>query len=152
MLNIVVLNGRITKDLELRKSQNGGSNLRFTLAVQKNFKNQNGEYDSNFINCIAFNKTAEMISNHFNKGDGIIVQGELTTGQYENQQGQTVYTTDVQVNNIQFPQGKKQQSNNSTNNGFNSYNNNQNNNFNVYNPNNSFDDFDFDKTNNPFFE
>lgn len=97
MLNQVTIMGRITNDLELMTTNNGGQVLKFTTAVTRDFKNANGEYESDFIRCIAFNKSAEHIAKFGKKGKLITISGSLQTGSYENQQGQKVFTTDVIV-------------------------------------------------------
>jgi len=107
-LNLFVANGRITKDLELRKSQSGVSNVRFTLAVNRNRKNDQGETEADFINCVAFNKTAELLVQYCGKGSKINIQGSLQTGSYE-KDGQRIFTTDVMVNQIEFLESKPQQ-------------------------------------------
>ena len=105
-LNLFVANGRLVKDLELRKSQSGVSNVRFTLAVNRNRKNEQGETEADFLNCIAFNKTAELLTQYCGKGSKISVRGSLQTGSYE-KDGQRIFTTDVMVNEIEFLDSKK---------------------------------------------
>lgn len=75
---------------------------RFSVAVRRDFKNADGGYDSDFINCVSYGKTAEMIGKYFHKGSGIIVIGRIQTGSYEGQDGKRVYTTDVVVESIEF--------------------------------------------------
>lgn len=107
-INNITLQGNITKDLELRGT-NGGSVLNFTVASQRDFVDkQTGKRESDFINCVAFNKTAEIIAEHFAKGSEILVQGRMQSGSYENKEGQRVYTTDLIVNNFSFTRGSKQ--------------------------------------------
>jgi len=107
-INNITLQGNITKDLELRGT-NGGSVLNFTVASQRDFVDkQTGIRESDFINCVAFNKTAEIIAEHFAKGSEILVQGRMQSGSYENKEGQRVYTTDLIVNNFSFTRGSKQ--------------------------------------------
>lgn len=104
-MNIVTLAGRLTSDPELRQSQNGTAVCRFTIAVNRKFKNQQtGEYEADFISCAAFKQTAEFISRYFNKGKMIILNGTLRTGSYKdrNHQDVTHYTTDVFVENVEF--------------------------------------------------
>lgn len=103
MLNKAILIGRITKDLELKRSVNGNSYINFTLAVN-GFKKD----DVNFISCKAFNKKAETMANYLGKGSLIAVEGSIVTGSYENMQGQKVYTTDVFVNDFNFLQSKSE--------------------------------------------
>lgn len=103
-MNIVTLAGRLTSDPELRQSQNGTAVCRFTIAVNRKFKNPQGEYDADFISCVAFKQTAEFVSRYFSKGKMIILNGSLRTGSYKdrNHQDVTHYTTDVFVENVEF--------------------------------------------------
>lgn len=94
-MNNIVLIGRITKDPELKYTNNGKGNTRFTLAVQRN------KDETDFINCVAWEKTAENIAEYFKKGSQIAVQGSIRTGSYE-KDGRTVYTTDVWVYKFDF--------------------------------------------------
>ena len=94
-MNNIVLIGRITKDPELKYTNNGKGNTRFTLAVQRN------KDEADFINCVAWEKTAENIAEYFKKGSQIAVQGSIRTGSYE-KDSRTVYTTDVWVDKFDF--------------------------------------------------
>lgn len=94
-MNNIVLIGRITKDPELKYTNNGKGNTRFTLAVQRN------KEETDFINCVAWEKTAENIAEYFKKGSQIAVQGAIRTGNYE-KDGRTIYTTDVWVYKFDF--------------------------------------------------
>lgn len=101
-INNIVLQGNITKDLELRTAGTT-SVLNFTVASQRDFVDkQTGQRESDFINCVAFGKTAEIIAQYFSKGSEIIVTGRMQSGSYEKQDGQRVYTTDLIVNNFSF--------------------------------------------------
>jgi single stranded DNA-binding protein (ssb) len=103
MINNVVLVGRLTKDIELRQTASGQSNATFTLAVTRNFKNQNGEYDSDFIQVVAWRNTAEFLARFgAKKGNLLGVTGRIQTRNYENQQGQRVYVTEVVADNVNF--------------------------------------------------
>lgn len=110
-MNNVILMGRLTADPELRQTQSGISSCRFTIAVNRKFKNQNGEYDADFISCVAWRQTAEFISRYFSKGSMICVSGSLRTGSYtdRNHSDVTHYTTDVFVDGVEFTGEKKQQ-------------------------------------------
>lgn len=111
-INQVVLNGNLTKDIELKYSASGVAIARFTLAVGRSFKSASGERESDFIQCIAFKQTAEALSNYTSKGSKIGVTGRIQTGSYEGQDGKRVYTTDVMVNEFEFldkKQGGQQQ-------------------------------------------
>ena len=100
-MNKVLLRGNITKDIELRHTQSGVAVANFVVATRRNYKNQNGEYESDFIKCIAYRDTAEMIDKYFKKGSGIIIEGQIKTGSYENN-GNKVFTTDVMVEHVEF--------------------------------------------------
>lgn len=102
MLNRVVLTGRLTKDPELRYTPNGAAVATFTLAVNRSFSNQNGEREADFINCVAWRKQAENVANFLKKGSLAGVDGRLQTRNYENQQGQRVFVTEVQAESVQF--------------------------------------------------
>lgn len=101
-MNKVIISGRLTKDVELRSTESGISVARFTVATNRNFKNKEGEYDADFISCIAYRNSADFISKYFKKGDGIIVDGRIQTGSYDAQDGTKRYTTDVVVENVEF--------------------------------------------------
>jgi len=103
-MNKTMIIGRLTADPELRQTQSGVASCRFTVAVNRKFKNQNGEYDSDFISCVAFKQTAEFVSRYFSKGKMIALEGTLRTGSYKdrNHQDVTHYTTDVFVENVEF--------------------------------------------------
>lgn len=105
-MNKIVLIGRITKDLDLRKTTNGTSVLKFTLAVNRRFNNDTQEAD--FISCIAWEKRAEVMYQYLKKGSRIGIVGRLQTGSYEGQDGRRVYTTDVVVDEIDFLEQKQQ--------------------------------------------
>lgn len=106
-MNSVNLMGRLTKDVELKNTAKGNSFCRFNIAVTRDKDN------TDFIPCVAFNKTAELINQYVRKGDQIGVEGRLSSGSYENDQGRTVYTLNVTVNRIDF--GAKKQGNNQSN-------------------------------------
>lgn len=110
MINNVVLTGRITRNLELKQTNNNNSSLNITLAVERNFKDQSGQKQTDFISCKAFGKRAETIAQYCQKGDLIGITGSIQTGSYQKQDGSTVYTTDVMVDGVTlFP--KPQQNN-----------------------------------------
>ena len=115
-MNSVQLVGRLTKDPELKYSQSGAAIARFTLAVNRSFK-KDGQQEADFINCIAFSKTAENLANYQSKGSQIGLIGRIQTGSYENSEGKRVYTTDIVANEIVFLGSKKEenQENNSQN-------------------------------------
>ena len=138
MINNVVLTGRITRNLELKQTNNNNSSLNITLAVERNFKDQNGQKQTDFISCKAFGKRAETIAQYCQKGDLIGITGSIQTGSYQKQDGSTVYTTDVMVDGLSFfPKPKQDNQANQFNqhlNNFNQQNNlAQNNAYNGYN-------------------
>ena len=107
-MNKVQLVGRLTRDPEIRYSQgeNATATARFSVAVNRRFKNAEGNYDADFINCVAFGKTAEFIEKYFRKGMAIGLTGRIQTGSYTNKDGQKVYTTDVVVEETEFVESK----------------------------------------------
>lgn len=103
MLNRVILIGRLTHDPELRYTQNGGVAItRFSLAVNRKFTNQNGEREADFINIVTWRGLAENCANYLRKGSLVAVEGRIQTGKYENNEGRTVYTTDVVADDVRF--------------------------------------------------
>ena len=104
--------GRMCSDPELRQTQSGISSCRFTIAVNRKFKNKDtDQYEADFISCVAWRQTAEFISRYFSKGSMICVSGSLRTGSYtdKNHSDVTHYTTDVFVDCVEFTGEKKQQ-------------------------------------------
>lgn len=102
MINNVVLVGRMTRDAELRYTPSNQAVATFTLAVNRNFKNQNGEREADFINCVIWRQQAENLANWAKKGTLVGVTGRIQTRNYENQQGQRVYITEVVADNFQI--------------------------------------------------
>ncbi len=102
MINRFIGNGRVTKDIELKCMPNGSSTVNFTLAITRNFKNANGEYESDFLQCIAYRGTAELLSKFVKKGDSIGVEGSVRTRSYKDKDDKTVYVTEIVVDNIDF--------------------------------------------------
>ncbi|MDN2613278.1 single-stranded DNA-binding protein [Apilactobacillus sp. EABW-1NA] len=100
MINRTILTGRLTKDAELRYSQSGNAVANFTLAVNRAFTNQQGEREADFINCVIWRKSAENFANFTRKGSLVGIDGRIQTRNYENQQGQRVYVTEVVVENF----------------------------------------------------
>jgi len=93
-MNIAIILGRLTKTPEIKTSANGTKLLNFTLAVNKSYK---GEEQTSYINCVAFNKTAEIIAQYTDKGNKIVVEGEIQTRSYD-KDGVKVYLTEIVVN------------------------------------------------------
>ena len=102
MINNVTIIGRTTKDIELRATSSGTNNASFSLAVERNFKNANGEKETDFINCVAWRKTAEIVAQYAPKGSLIGVRGRIQTRNYENNQGVRVYVTEVVADEVQL--------------------------------------------------
>lgn len=107
-MNKVIIIGRNTKDIELKQTTSGTSVAEFSIAVKRTFKSANGEYESDFFNCIAFSKLAETISRYVKKGDQVGIEGRLQTRNYTNKEGKKVYVTEIIVENVEFLQSKKQ--------------------------------------------
>ena len=107
-MNKVIIIGRLTRDPEIKYTtgENATATARFSLAVNRRFKNKEGNYDADFINCVAFGKTAEFIEKYFTKGMAIGITGRIQTGSYTNKEGQKVYTTDVVVEETEFVESK----------------------------------------------
>jgi single-strand DNA-binding protein len=95
MINNVVLIGRLTRDVDLRHTPQNQVVGQFTLAVNRNFKNQNGEYDADFINCVIWGKLAENLANWAKKGNLVGITGRIQTKNYEGTDGKRVYVTEV---------------------------------------------------------
>lgn len=107
MLNRVVLVGRLTKDPELRKTPSGASVVNFTIAVNRMVKrDQNGGSDADFVPCVAWNRTAELMTQYTRKGALIGVDGRLQTRNYDGQDGKKVFVTEVVADSVQFLEPK----------------------------------------------
>ena len=106
MMNRVVLVGRLTKDPELRYTQNGIAVASFILAVNRTFTNAQGEREADFINCIIWRKPAENVANFLKKGSLAGVDGRIQTRSYEGQDGKRVYVTEVLAESVQFLEPK----------------------------------------------
>ncbi|WP_421362658.1 single-stranded DNA-binding protein [Streptococcus suis] len=103
MINNVVLVGRLTRDVELRYTPSNQAVATFTLAVNRNFKNQStGEREADFINCVMWRQQAENLANWTKKGHLIGITGRIQTRSYDNQQGQRVYVTEVVAESFQI--------------------------------------------------
>ena len=109
MINNVVLVGRLTRDAELRYTQSNIAVATFTLAVNRPFKNEAGEREADFINCVIWRQSAENLANWAKKGALIGITGRIQTRNYENQQGQRVYVTEVVADNFQLLESRNQQ-------------------------------------------
>lgn len=109
MTNNVVLVGRLVRDVDLRQTSTGKMMTYFTLAVNRNFKNEQGEQPADFIGCVAFDKKAENMARFLSKGSLIAVEGRISTRNFQGNDGKTVYVTEVVASNITFLESKKQQ-------------------------------------------
>ena len=109
-MNKVVLVGRLTKDVELRTTPQGVSVCSFTVAVNRRFKNANGEYEADFINCVAWRQTAEFLSKYFSKGRMVGISGSIQTRSWE-KDGERRYATEVLAEEAYFVDSKSSDSN-----------------------------------------
>ena len=115
-MNKIILVGRLTRDPELRSTSTGISTANFTVAVNRNFKNKDGQYDADFISCVAFRNTADFVSKYFKKGNLICLDGRIQTRNYDAQDGTKRYVTEVVVENVEFVGGKSDNSTSQSNN------------------------------------
>lgn len=103
MLNRVILVGRLTRDPDLRYTADGGvAVIRFTVAVNRKFTNQQGERETDFINIVAWRALAENCGKYLKKGSLVAIEGRIQTRNYENQEGRTVYVTEVVADDVRF--------------------------------------------------
>ena len=109
--------GRLTSDPELRRTQSGTAVTSFSLAVDRNFKGQDGEKGTDFINCTAWRNTAEFVSKYFGKGRMAVVEGHLEVQNYKDKNGENRTSTRVIVDSIYFGDSKRGDSDNGSNNG-----------------------------------
>ena len=105
MINRTILVGRLTKDPVLRKTANGSSVTSFTFAVNRKYK-QEGQPDADFINTVAWNKTADIVVQYTHKGSLVGVEGRIQTRSYDDQSGKRVYVTEVVAESVQFLESK----------------------------------------------
>lgn len=106
-MNKIILIGRLVNDTELKTLNNGTNYVQATIAVNRNYKNSEGNYEADFIDFSAFGLNAELINKYFVKGDRIGIIGRLQSRSYTNQQGQKIIVREVIVENIEFLQEKK---------------------------------------------
>lgn len=109
-MNKVILIGRFTRDPEVRYTQSGMCSANFTIAVDRKYK-QEGQPEADFPRIVAWGKTAEFIEKYFRQGMKIVIEGKIQTGKYTNKEGQTVYTTDVVAESVEFAESKSSSSN-----------------------------------------
>lgn len=125
-MNNVQLIGRLTREVDLKQTSSGTAVGTFTLAVNRNYTNQQGEREADFINCVIWRKAAENFARFTRKGSQVAVDGRIQTRNYENQQGQRVYVTEVIVENFYLIETRAQtEQRPSGDNHFNGYNQNQ---------------------------
>lgn len=114
-MNKVILTGRLTHSPELKKTNSGTSVVQFSVAVRRNFKNASGEYDTDFINCVAWKQSAEIVAKHFAKGDGITISGSIQTRKYTAKDGSERKAVEVIADSVEFPLTRNSSQNVSTN-------------------------------------
>lgn len=107
-MNKVVLVGRLSKDPELRSTQSGTAVVSFTVACDRRFVKEGEERQADFINCVAWNKTAEFVSRYFTKGMRIALDGRIQTRSYDDQNGNKRYITEVVAEDVEFAQSKNE--------------------------------------------
>lgn len=107
MINHATLVGRLTKEVDLKHTNNGTAVASFTVAVDRNFKNAQGERDTDFISCVMWRKAAESFAKYTHKGSLVGVEGQIQTRTYDNKQGQKVYVTELVVDQFSFLDPKK---------------------------------------------
>lgn len=112
MLNLMILQGRLVKDVEARQLPNGKSVAVFCIACQRNYKNANGDYDTDFIDCTAYGNTGDFVAKYFHKGDMILANGELNLRIYEDKNGTKHKVAVVNVGKCYFTGDKKNNSGN----------------------------------------
>ena len=119
MINRTVLIGRLTKDVEIRHTAKGDAVASFTVAVNRQFTNSQGEREADFINCVMWRKAAENFANFTRKGSLVGIDGRIQTRSYENQQGQRVYVTEVVADNFSLLESRSASERRQENEGFN---------------------------------
>lgn len=111
-MNKVILMGRLTRDPDVRYSDQSSAVARFTLAVDRRFKRDGDQQTADFISCVAFGKTGEFIERYCHQGTKLVVEGRIQTGSYTNRDGNKVYTTEVVAENVEFAESKAAAANN----------------------------------------
>ena len=112
MLNHITIMGRLTKDVELRRTDSGVAVASFTVAVDRDFKSNNGEKETDFINCVAWKGTGEFVSKYFSKGKMAVVDGRLQMRNWTDKDGNKRTSAEVVANNVYFGDSKKEDSGN----------------------------------------
>lgn len=108
-MNKIIITGNLCKDIELRYTTSQVPVLQNTVAVKNDFKNANGEYDSEFINIVVWRQTAEFLNNYAAKGSKVLVEGRLTTRSYDKQDGTKGYVTEVVAEKVELLDAKKKE-------------------------------------------
>ncbi|MDT2982750.1 single-stranded DNA-binding protein [Enterococcus casseliflavus] len=109
MINNVTLQGKLGKDIDLKYTQSGKAVGTTSIAVDRDFKNANGEKETDWVNIVFWGKTAETVANYFRKGDEILVVGRIQTRSYEDDSGSRKYVTEVVADKFSFTTGRKSQ-------------------------------------------
>lgn len=110
-MNTVILKGRLTREPEIKTTNNNTVVANINVAVQRDFKNQAGEYEADFFNCSAFGNTAELLEKYFHKGQEILLTGKIQNRNWETETGEKKYATDIIINKVEFC-GSKSNDNN----------------------------------------
>ena len=108
-MNKVILVGNLCKDIELIYTKNGNATMSNTLAIKNDFKNANGEYDSEFVNVVFWKQNAEFLNKYAEKGNKLLVEGRLKTRSYDKQDGTKGYITEVMAEKIEILNTKKKE-------------------------------------------
>lgn len=114
MINSVALTGRLTKDPEVRRTQNDKAVSSFTIAVDRDYKNQDGSRTADFVNCVAWGKSAELLHSYAHRGDMLGIEGRIQTRNYQDKNGNRVFVTEVLVGKLSFLGGGKSGNNSNT--------------------------------------
>lgn len=109
MINNVTLQGKLGKDIDLKYTQSGKAVGTTSIAVERDYKNSNGEKETDWVNIVFWGKTAETVANYFRKGDEILVVGRIQTRSYEDNSGSKKYVTEVVADKFSFTTGRKSQ-------------------------------------------
>lgn len=111
-MNLIILKGRLTREPEIRFTQTNNTKVAaFSLAVNRKFKNAEGEYEADFFNCTAFGNSAEFIEKYFKKGQEALIEGRIQNRSWDDENGQKRYATDIIVEAIEFCGSKSDNSN-----------------------------------------
>lgn len=106
-MNKAVIVGRLVRDPDVRALNDGKTVSKFTVAVDRRFKNKNGEKEADFIPVVVFGKPAEFVAEYIKKGAMVSVSGRITTGSYDNKEGKKVYTTEITADEVNSIGSKK---------------------------------------------